>query len=340
MYDVGSVLHADSAEVSSTDILLRGFGFTCGTTGSGDSVLRQRGASYLSMMRKRLALLVLAALPLHPLMAALPPVSFEVAKALKVTRGKSIRSGLVFVDGKYLPPPYVVERYGNALRINGVQVTTPLIPWSDFLRTQDGAVVTTETVQPATNEAPAAVAAPEPTPAPAATSQAVADITDWDDPLADLFADEKPAKKKTPTRTSRPKPAKPVVRPPMTVTKVEFNGDFAMNDKAKALVERLNRSRTRVDAYLREDGFICFGSTYAQVSGGAGAAKLLLARLPELQRDQTEHDDFITAARASGLGFLSEPILSDLFRNRLDYVKLVKLRNRRLEYERVESLLK
>ncbi len=294
-------------------------------------------------MRKRLALLILAALPLHPLMAALPPVPFEVAKALKVTRGKSIRNGLVFIDGKYVPPPYVVERYGNALRINGTQVTGPLIAWSEFLRTQEGAVVTTEAVQSATNDVSAAVAAPEPEPEPVATSQAVSDITDWDDPLADLFADEKPAakeKKSGSARAYRAKPAKPVVRPPTTVTKIEFNGDFAMNNKAKALVERLNRSRTRVDAYLREGGFICFGAAYSQVSGGAGAAKLLLARLPELQRDQTDHDDFLSAARASGLGFLSEPILSDLFRNRLDYVKLVKLRNRRLEYERVESLLK
>ncbi len=273
-------------------------------------------------------------------MAALSPVPFEVAKALKVTRGKSIRNGLVFLDGKYLQPPYVVERYGNALRINGIQVTGPLIAWSEFLRTQDGAVVTTETVQSATNEVSAAVAAPEP--APAESSQSASDVTDWDDPLADLFEDEKPAAKarKSSARPARPKVVKPVMRSPTTVTKVEFNGEFAMNEKAKALVERLNRSRTRVDAYLREGGFICFGSAYSRVSGGVGATRLILARLPELQRENAEYGNFLSAARASGLGFLSEPILSDLFRNRLDYVKLIKLRDRRLEHARVEELLK
>ncbi len=291
-------------------------------------------------MRKRLTVLLLASLPLLPLAAAPTPVSFEVAKALKVTRGKPVRNGLVFVDGKYLQPPYVVERYGNALRINGTQVTGPLIAWSDFLRTQDGAVVTTETVQPATNAVSAGVAAPAPEPAPAETAQSVADIMDWDDPLADLFADEKPAAKKKSVRPARPKAVKPVVRPPTTVTKVEFSGDFVMNDKAKALVERLNRSRTRVDAYLREGGFICFGTSYSQVNGGVGATKLILARLPELQRDNADYDGFLSAARASGLGFLSEPILSDLFRNRLDYVKLIKLRDRRFEHARAEELLK
>ena len=294
------------------------------------------------MKRKRLALLILAALPFHPLMAALSPVPFEVAKTLKVTRGKPIRDGLVFLDGKYLQPPYVVERYGNALRINGIQVTGPLIAWSEFLRTQDGAVVTTETVQSATNEVSAAVAAPESEPAPAESSQSASDVTDWDDPLADLFEDEKPAAKarKSSARPARPKMVKSVVRPPTTVTKVEFNGEFAMNEKAKALVERLNRSRTRVDAYLREGGFICFGSAYSRVSGGVGATRLILARLPELQRENAEYGNFLSAARASGLGFLSEPILSDLFRNRLDCVKLIKLRNRRLEHARVEELLK
>ena len=291
------------------------------------------------MIKKRSTILVLSMLLLQPLMAAQVAIPFEVAKALKVTRGKPIRNGLLFVDGKYVPPPYIVERYGNALRINNIQVTGQLIAWSEFLRTQNGAVVTTETVQPAASETTAEVETPEPEPDPEDDSLAVTDISDWDDPLADLFADEKPAAKGSKKPASRPKP-KPAVRQPTTVTKVEFNGEFVMNDKAKALVDKLNQSRTKVDAYLREGGFICFGSSYAQVSGGPVAAKLILARLPELLKNNVESPQFLAAARSNGLGFLSEPLLLDLFRNRLDYIKLIKLRNRRLEHERSEALLK
>lgn len=300
---------------------------------------------FLSMTGKRLTVLILAALLLHPLMAAQPSVPFEVAKTLKVTRGKPIRNGLLFVDGKFISPPYVVERYGNALRINGIQVTGQLIAWSEFLRTQDGAVVTTEMVQPAAGEATSAIEKTpevEPEQAPVETPQPVTEISDWDDPLADLFADEKSAAKdkKKPARPPRPKPAKPVVVQPTTVTKVSFDGKFVMNDRAKALVESLNRSRAKFDAYLREGGFICVGTSYSQMSGSTAATKLILERLPELQRDHAERGDFISVARTNGLAFLSEPILSDLFINRLDYVKLIKLRNLRFEREKVEALFK
>lgn len=299
---------------------------------------------FLAMIGKRSTVLLFAALLLQPPVAAQEAVPFEVVKALKVTRGTSSRNGLLFVDGKFIPPPYVVERYGNVLRINGIQVTDPLIAWSEFLRTQSGAVVSTETVQPAERESPAAVAIPEPEPEPEVDTPAATDIQDWDDPLADLFADEKPAagvKKKPAARPSRPKAKpKPVVRPPTTVTKVDFDGDFVMNDKAKALVAKLNQSRAKVDSLLREGGFIYFGSSHTQVSGGAGATKLILEKLPELMRDHAELEQFVSAVRASGLGFFSESLLGELFRNRLDYVKLMALRKKRQNQERLDELLR
>ncbi len=295
-------------------------------------------------MMRLFAGLVFTALSVASLVAADLSVPFEVAKALKVTRGKSFRQGLAFVDGRYIPPPYVVERHGNALRINGIQVTGQLIPWSDFLRTQEGAVVTTE-VKPAE---PAPTVAPEPEPEPIPEPESEVDVSDWDDPLADLFADEEPSggakkAKKKKKAVSRPKPRpqpKPVVETPTVVKKVELNGDFVLNDRAKALVDRINQQRTRVDAVLRNGGFICFGTAYSRVSGDQGAAKLLLDKLPEVMKNNSDQENFVASARASGLGFFPEPVLVDLFRNRLDYIKLVELRRKRAEKERMDNLLK
>jgi len=57
-------------------------------------------------------------------------------KALGAIQGKPIKTGWVFVNGHYLKPPYVVQRFGTALRVNGTQITGPLVPWKKFEATQ------------------------------------------------------------------------------------------------------------------------------------------------------------------------------------------------------------
>jgi hypothetical protein len=47
---------------------------------------------------------------------------------LGVTEGKPITNGFVFVDGKYVEPPYIVTRQGNGLLINGHLIEEPC-PW-------------------------------------------------------------------------------------------------------------------------------------------------------------------------------------------------------------------
>ena len=95
-------------------------------------------------MRKLAAILAMA------LVASIAQADFApnpkgAVKALKVESGKPFRSGMVFIDGKYIPPPYTVQRYGLVLRINKIPVTGPLIPWERFVKTQEG-VKATKTV--------------------------------------------------------------------------------------------------------------------------------------------------------------------------------------------------
>ena len=72
---------------------------------------------------------------------AMPTIPKASATALGVTRGRPFSSGVVFVEGKYIEPPYVVERWGTGIRINGKAVTGQVINWNEFLKTQEGVKV-------------------------------------------------------------------------------------------------------------------------------------------------------------------------------------------------------
>ena len=95
---------------------------------------------------------------------AFEAIPFEAAKALGVTRGKPFTAGVVFVNGKYVDPPYVVERWGTGIRINSMPVTGQVVDWDDFLKTQDPSNLAKTEGSPA----PAAAPAPAYTPPPAA----------------------------------------------------------------------------------------------------------------------------------------------------------------------------
>ena len=79
---------------------------------------------------------------------AFEPIPKASARALGVTRGKSFSSGAVFVNGKFLAPPYVVERWGTGIRINQTPVTDQVVEWTEFLKTQRGFKMTKTEVAP------------------------------------------------------------------------------------------------------------------------------------------------------------------------------------------------
>ena len=81
--------------------------------------------------------LVLAASAARPEFEEVPA---GANKALKAVKGKPIRTGMVFVNGHYVKPPYVLMRSGTALFANSrTQITGQVVPWKAFLATQGGA---------------------------------------------------------------------------------------------------------------------------------------------------------------------------------------------------------
>ena len=254
---------------------------------------------------------------------AFQPIPKESARALKVTKGKPFSAGAVFVNGKYVEPPYVVERWGTGIRINAIPVSGQIIDWTEFLKTQEGIRQEKKTI-----------AAPNPSPAPAASavqpagsSSSASDDVDASS-LDDLFDDDpKPAKVKSvakPAAVSRPA----VPAAPRTVVSYVLEGEFKMNEESKALRDRINAVRTEVDRILRSGGFICFGDSYSRVTGDKRTFLRLLDSLPELQQRSGTLESFRAGVRSANLVYLNEVLCEELFRNKVDYRKLMERREK------------
>ena len=261
---------------------------------------------------------------------AFQPIPKESARALGVTRGRAFSAGAVFVNGKYIEPPYVVERWGTGIRINQIPVTGQVIDWSEFVRTQDGVKIEKKEVLSAS--APALV--PQSAPVSAADSDDINASS-----LDDLFDDDpKPAKRKP---ASKPAAAVRSVAPatPRTVVTYALTGDFRANDESKALVRRVNAARTEIDRTLRTGGFICFGDSYSQVTGDRRTLLSMLESLPELLQRSATLESFRAGVRTANLVYLNEVLCEDLYRNKIDYRKLKDRRERIKSDEKWNQIL-
>ncbi len=263
---------------------------------------------------------------------AFPEIPKASAKALGVTRGKPFTAGLVFINGRFITPPYTVERWGTGLRINGRQITGQIIDWSEFAKTQTGFKATRNEEAPAVE--PAALA---PVPAPAA--EPVVTVADDDSSLDDLFDDDPKPKAK--------KPVKPVVAPkpkappkPKVTVEYSFDGNFIPNETTRNLVLRINAARTEIDRLLRAGGFLCFGDSYSRVTGDDRTAKKLIEALPEIMKNATSEESFMAGVRGAQLYYLNDTLCKELFRNRIDYRRLQEFRERQRRDEEWKNVLK
>ena len=262
---------------------------------------------------------------------AFPPIPKESAKALGVTRGKKFSSGVVFINGKYIEPPYVVERWGTGIRINSIPVTGQVIDWTEFLKTQPGVKVEKSEI--------AAMPTKEPEPAAAPAPEPVEDVDASS--LDDLFDDDpKPAKPAKAMAKPKAVAAAPVVpKPAKTAVTYVLSEKFSHTDDSKALLKRINANRTEIDRALRSGGFICFGNAYSMVQGDRRTLMELLEALPELQQHSTDVQAFCIGLRDAKLVYLNEVLRWDLFRNRLDYRKLKERREKLKSDEKWEKML-
>ena len=275
---------------------------------------------------------------------AFQPIPKEGAKALGVTRGKPFSAGAVFINGKYIEPPYVVERWGTGIRINSIPVTGQVVDWNEFLKTQAGVKIVKKDVMPVKEKESAPAATPVPVATSVPASQPVPVATPSEAPavnvsaLDELFDDDPKSAKSEPEKPA-PVKSEPIAKPVSTpvaapatpkavATCYVLSGKFRPNDSSKALVGRINSARTEIDRILRSGGFICFGTHYPRVSGDKRTLMAMLDVLPELMQSSESIEAFCSGVHSANLVYFNDALCQELFKNRIDYRKLKERREK------------
>ncbi len=248
-------------------------------------------------------------------------------KYLKAVKGKPIRTGMVFVNGHYVKPPYVLMRSGTALFVNhGTQITGQVVPWRAFLATQSGVIAAQQAAAAAAAQAAAAQVAATQTVAPKRTTPTPARPVVVQD-VDDLFDDTPPAP--APDPTPAPSVSAPPAAPRSTaLSEAEEAADasFKPNEHTQVLLKRINNRRSYFDRKLREGNVIFFGTRYSPVTVEPRLVRGLLAVLPEAMREADDGAQLYATLRSKGIVYLSREVCDDLVENRQDYRQVIEHR--------------
>ncbi len=246
------------------------------------------------------------------------PAPNQAAKVLGATRGKSIYTGFVFINGACLDAPYRVERYGTVLRVNRKQISGEVVSWRAFLTALD--------LLPAS-------AQEKPKPVPKKKAVAVSEAKAIDD----LFGDDEDVPE---TSSEKPEPASDSDAEEELESDAEItSADIKANARTKAMLKTINKYRTAVDKRLREGQMCFFGNRYAPVFVPSRLAGQFLNVLPGLMSESADGKELFDDLRAKGYPFLSMQVCEDLIANRQDYLKLAERRRKMREESELLSII-
>jgi len=248
-------------------------------------------------------------------LAQLPEVSAEAIEALGVTTGTPKRNGFVFIEGRYISPPYTVSRKGNAIFINRIQVEQP-IAWTAEALTPSAVPPPKKVDPPKKTEpgkaspfapepgAPEIVAVPESqvvTPEPAGAAPQVGKTLDalFDEPATNTVAGKNGA---TPD-----KKAIPVVL--TQKQKEEFR-------------QKLDAIRLRFELGLAQGEIYFFSQKNGRLNGTYGTARALFMILPEALRYAQSPQDLLSKLYQGGVSFLDINACTDLYKYKLNFMVL------------------
>ncbi len=244
-----------------------------------------------------------------------PEVPSEAVEALGVTPGTPKRNGFVFIEGRYIPPPYTVSRKGNAIFINRMQVEQP-ISWSaekltPVLLPPPAKTETPKKVEPAkpslfegTPETPVDIVVRDPAVAASVpTSEVQVGKT------LDTLFDE------------------PVTNGTFLVDKKgtasnNINPVVLTQKQKDELRQKLDMVRARFEMGLTQGEIYFFNPKFGRVNGTYGTAKALFYVLPEALRYSQSPQDLMVRLRQGGVSFLDINTCSDLYRNKLSFMVL------------------
>ncbi len=242
--------------------------------------------------------------------AQLPEVTETALAELGTTLGQPSMSGFVFIEGRYIKPPYTVTRRGNAIFINRIQIEQP-VAWPRNVAPAPAAARAIDAdgdFEPITPDA----AQPE-SPQPVAADAQAKVVQSIDDLFADDDDDPAPA----------PQPAAPA--PAQAATSPEER------EREKALViESLERIRSGYEQALARGEIFFFGQRHNRVNGTYGTARTLIEVLPSALRYAESPLDLQNKLRQGGVYFLDIGICGEVFRHKNTF-PLLEERLRRIK---------
>lgn len=251
--------------------------------------------------------------------AQLPDVPEEAIEALGTTAGTPQSNGFVFVEGRYLAPPYTVTRKGNGIFVNRIQVEQPLAWTAETLTPSVSPPMKKVEIEPKKSEAEKENIAPESSlpmqDASASTTNvtpAAAEAKPVDAPagntLDSLFG-EGPAKQASEDKKEGvvEKKATPVIL--TQKQKDEFR-------------QKLDMIRMRFELGLAQGEIFLFNYKNGRINGTYGTAKTLFAVLPEAVRYAQSPQDLMSRLNQGGVYFLDINACTDLYRNKLNFMVL------------------
>ncbi|MDD4019066.1 MAG: hypothetical protein PHV28_14120 [Kiritimatiellae bacterium] len=250
----------------------------------------------------------------------LPEVPEEALAELGTTLGMPQRAGFVFIEGRYLPPPYTVTRKGNGIFINRIQIQQP-VPWDAFNGapgngTGKKAVDADGDFEKV--DAPQKTASPGDSTAP----QAVKSIDD-------LFADgeEKPAM-----------PANAAPEPQAPARTAKALGTEEVKQKKDELRANLERLRKGYEQALAQGEMFFFSQRHNRVNGNYGTARTLMGVLPKALRHAQSPQDLMARLNQGGVYFIDLGMCSALFKNKHTFPLLEERLTKIEETEAEEAL--
>ena len=273
------------------------------------------------MIRLKLVFLLAAAAISSVGAKPLPEVTDAAKEAMGTTPGRMVLSGFVFVDGRYLPPPYTVSRVGNGIFVNRVQVEQP-VPWSRFYppkaneKAEDGDFEEVEENGEKTDAAKPGngdFEEVEETPA-ALPKKAAAKLDDLDD----LFADDNP-----------PTANKPAVATPAAPR--DIPGEI------EQLKAALDKRRATYENRLSKNDIYFFSTSHSRINGNYGTARSMIEVLPEALYAATSPEDLLARLRRANIYFLDERAVRVLFKNKQSYPMLKERRQKIRQHEALEA---
>ena len=256
--------------------------------------------------------------------AELPDVTAEAIADLGCVSGVPQLNGFVFIEGRYLPPPYTVSRKGNGLFINRIQFEQP-VAWSRFDASDasGGSVSPKKSVDADGDFQEVGQVAAKPA---AVENRAAPEKPKTVKSIDDLFADEKeaaPAAKQPAAQASsavapQPAPAQPAAqRTPEDVKR--------QKDELRTNLDNLRKGYEQ--ALARGEVFF-FGLRHSRLNGNYGTARTLMGVLPNALRQAQSPQDLLQRLNQGDIYFVDSGICTALFKNKNTFPMLEeRLRN-------------